>query len=121
MSTIEKAFKGKIKYLESVEGQYNIWKTFVPQSENLGCNQIQQSSFNLLDSSKYKLMEESVASTPLYFAKQEILSHIAISKVETKLHEDLSVIFVANKDNYVKKLSILPGKKESCLIEVNEM
>lgn len=57
----------------------------------------------------------------MYVAKLEIFTHISVTKISTKLHESVPVIFIANKEGYIKKFSILPRTKQSCLIEVLEL
>lgn len=95
-----------------------------PLDENFTCKNSQRSSSNLLDSSKYKLMEHAVQPmhlNPLYVEKLEIFTHISVIKIATKLHEQVPLIFVANKEGYIKKISILPRTKQSCLIEILEL
>lgn len=121
MSSIEKAFSGPIKYQE-VSGS-PVWRMNPAVSSSCGISN-RRSSTNLLDSSKYKLMSNAVQamhSNPLYFEKLEVFTHISVAKVATKLHENVPVIFVTNTEGYVKKISILPRTKQSCLIEVLEL
>lgn len=124
MSSISKAFDGSTKYQDIVSGS-TIWRTMKPLGENFTCKNSQRSStINLLDSSKYKLMEHAVQPmhlNPLYVEKLEIFTHISVIKIATKLHEQVPLIFVANKEGFLKKISILPRTKQSCLIEILEL
>lgn len=123
MSSISKAFSGSTRYQDIVSGS-TIWRTMKPLDENFTCKNSQRSSSNLLDSSKYKLMEHAVQPmhlNPLYVEKLEIFTHISVIKIATKLHEQVPLIFVANKEGYIKKISILPRTKQSCLIEILEL
>lgn len=123
MSQIEKDFNGPTIYQEIVSGS-SIWRTMKPQDESFACKGPQSSSSNLLDSSKYKLMKNAVQPmhlNPLYLEKLEIFTKIAATKVATKLHENVPIIFVANRNGFVKKISILPRTKQSCLIEILEL
>lgn len=63
---------------------------------------------------------QAVQPTPLYVSKLERFKHIAIDKVSTKLHENVRIIYVTTDDGLIKKISVLPRTKESCLIEVME-
>lgn len=122
MSSIEKAFSGSTKYQDSLSGS-TVWRSMKPVDENFTCKNSQSNSSNLLDSSKYKLMENAVQpmhSSPLYMEKLEVFTRIAVIKIPTKLHESVPIIFVASKE-YVKKISVLPRTKQSCLIEILEL
>lgn len=123
MSAIENAFNGPIKYQE-VSGS-PVWITKKIESRNnYDCKfNDQKSSANLIDSTKYRLLEKSVQpvnTNPLYVAKLERFYHIVATKIATKLHENVKVIFISNEQGYIKKISILPRTKQSCLIEVLE-
>ena len=63
---------------------------------------------------------QAIHPTPLYVSKLERFKHIAIDKVATKLHENVRIIYVTTDDGLIKKISVLPRTKESCLIEVME-
>jgi chondroitin sulfate proteoglycan 4 len=123
MSAVSKAFSGSTKYQDVLSGS-TVWRTMKPVEENFSCKNGQRSSVNLLDSSKYKLMENAVQpmhSNPLYVEKLEIFTHISVTNKATKLHEKVPLIFVANKEGYIKKLSVLPRTKQTCLIEILEL
>lgn len=62
----------------------------------------------------------AIQPTPLYVSQLERFKHIAIDKVSTKLHENVRVIYVSTDDGLIKKISVLPRTKQSCLIEVME-
>lgn len=60
---------------------------------------------------------QPIHTNPLYFSQLEIFSHIAIDKIATKVHENVRVVYIANSDGVIKKISILPRTKQTCLIE----
>lgn len=122
MTAISKAFSGPTKYQEYLSGS-TVWKTMKPMDENFTCKNAQRSSSNLLDSSKYILCESAVQPmhlNPLYVEKLEVFTRISVIKISTKLHEKVPIIFIASK-GYIKKISILPRTKQSCLIEILEL
>lgn len=119
IASIEKAFNGPIKFQDSPGAAWQ--QKFLEQKDNYECRINQKSSG--LDLSKYQLMDSSVQAiqpSPLYVSQLERLKHIAIDKVSTKLHENVRVIYVSTDDGLIKKISVLPRTKQSCLIEVME-
>lgn len=119
IASIEKAFNGPIKFQESPGAAWQ--QKFLEQKDNYECRTDQKSSG--LDLSKYQLMDNSVQAVqpnPLFVSKLERFKHIAIDKVSTKLHENVRVIYVSTDDGLIKKISVLPRTKQSCLIEVME-
>lgn len=75
----------------------------------------------LLDSSRYQLMDQAVQPStvqPLHFTKLERFTHIALDMISTKLHENVRIIYVATEAGLIKKISVLPRTKETCVIEV---
>lgn len=61
---------------------------------------------------------QPVTLRPLYYSKLEKFQHIAIDSIATKLHESVRMIFVSTVNGQIKKISILPRTKESCIIEI---
>jgi semaphorin 5 len=114
IASIEKAFDGLVKYQETPGGA---WKQkAVPQKD---C----RSNGKSLDVLEHQLMDASVQAihpNPLYISNLERFRHIAIDKVSTKLHENVRIIYLTNADGLIKKISVLPRTKQSCLIEVME-
>lgn len=116
---IDRAFNGPIKFQESPGAAWQ--QKFLEQRDNYECRTNQKSSS--LDLSKYQLMDYSVQAihpNPLYVSQLERFKHIAIDKVATKLHESVRVIYATTDDGLIKKISVLPRTKQSCLIEVME-
>lgn len=122
MSAIQRAFAGPFKYQDSPE---SIWhRQDSPHREHYECaagrSNIPRQS-QLMDSSKYQLMDQAVqpmTNQPLYLSKLERLSHIAIDKIPTKVHENVRILYISNDKGLVKKMSILPRTKETCVIEI---
>lgn len=121
MTAIERAFNGPIKFQESPGSAWQ--RKYLQQRDHYECQTNEKSSSNLLDSSKYQLMDSSVQpsqTNPLFVTELERLRHITIDKVSTKLHENVRIIYVSNSNGLIKKISLLPRLKKSCLIEVME-
>jgi semaphorin 5 len=122
MSAIEKAFEGPVKF--QIAPGSPVWQQkVIDNREQFECRSSHRSNSNLVDASKYQLMARSVLSNtqePLYIEKLEKFVRIAVTKVATKLHENVKIIFAANSEGFIKKVSILPRTKQSCLIEVLE-
>lgn len=58
---------------------------------------------------------------PLHLSPpQERFTKVAIASVDTKLHKDVTVIFVATAAGFIKKLGVLPRTMQTCLLEVWE-
>lgn len=121
MSSIQRAFAGPFKYQDSLDSNWHRQES--PYRDHYECSAGKNgmSRQSPLDSSKYQLMDQAVqpiTTHPLYFSKLERLSHIAIDKVSTKLHENVRILYVSNDRGIVKKVSVLPRTKETCTIEI---
>lgn len=119
IASIEKAFNGPVKYQEIPGGAWQ--QKYLQPRDNFDCKANQKS--NSLELSKYQLMDGSVQAiypNPLYVTKLERFRKIAVDKVATKLHESVRIIFVTTDDGLIKKISVLPRTKQSCLIEAME-
>lgn len=76
---------------------------------------------HLRESAKYQLMDDAVQATsiqPLHHASSERFSHIALDVISTKLHDKVTMLFVATESGAIKKISVLPRTKSSCVVEV---
>lgn len=66
-------------------------------------------------------MDQAVQPTtaqPLHFSQLERFSHIALDQISTKLHDNVRIIYVATEAGLVKKISVLPRTKQTCVIEI---
>lgn len=75
----------------------------------------------MIGSAYYQLMDESIqpiSQQPLFTSKLERFTHIALDSIATKQHTKVQIIYVATDRNLVKKLSILPRTRETCVIEI---
>lgn len=120
ISAINAAFSGPFKYQKSIS---SAWERMEPESRaDCKASRTPETRHNMLiDSQRYQLMDQAVQPTtdyPLYFSKSERFTHIALDTVPTKLHERVQIIYVANTDGLIKKLSVLPRTKETCVIEM---
>lgn len=77
----------------------------------------------LISSQRYQFMDEAVQPVtkhPLFVSKLQKITHIALDTISTKLHNKVQVIFVATDKKIIKKLTILPRTKETCVTEIWE-
>lgn len=118
MSAIEEAFSGPFKH-QSHPGA--AWERDYPQNRNhFECERASHTR-QLLDSSRYQLMDaavQPVTPSPLYHANLETLTHIAVDALPTKLHSRVHLLYVATNDGRIMKISVLPRTKETCVVEI---
>lgn len=122
ISSIQKAFSGPFKYQESLK---ETWKRVDLANRayhecQVGRPELSMTTTNLMESTKYQLMDlvvQPVTVEPLYYEKSERFSHIAVDNISTKLHENIQIIYIATEEGLIKKISVLPRTKETCVIE----
>lgn len=122
MSAIHAAFSGPFKVQESVGAAWE--RQDSPHRDHYECKMGRGRTaqrHQLLDSSRYQLMDQAVQATtlhPLHYSRLERFSHIALDSISTKLHESVRIIYVATEEGLVKKISVLPRTKETCIVEI---
>ncbi|CAG9828712.1 unnamed protein product [Diabrotica balteata] len=117
ITAINKAFEGPFKYQQDIDSGWN--KHMNLYRNHFNCESSQK-NVNLLDISKYQLMDSAVQATafdPLYSTTGERFTHITVDVVETKL-VTVHVIYLATQQGYIKKLSLLPHHKTACVVEI---
>ncbi|XP_018916719.2 semaphorin 5c [Bemisia tabaci] len=121
LTAINAAFNGPFKYQSSVG---SAWEK-IPNTGGLFAqcqrNKAEQTEQSLSDALKYRLMDSAVQPTtlhPLYSSQLETLTHIAMDVVPTKSNREHYVLYVATLEGLVKKISILPGTRQTCVLEV---
>lgn len=118
LTSIDAAFAGPFKYQEHARSTWN--KHYSQYQDHFECKASPRSS-HLLESSKYQLMDDAVQATtlsPLYVAELERFTYITIDVLSTKLHAAVHVIYVANLDGLIKKITVLPRTQETCIVEI---
>lgn len=123
ISAIQIAFAGPFKYQENLQQAWHRvdLQNRVFQECKAMDSSIARRSTSLMESTKYQLMDQAVQPItvhPLHYAKLERFTHIAVDSIPTKLHETVHVLYVATENAIVKKMSVLPRTKETCVIEV---
>lgn len=122
MTSIQAAFSGPFKYQETIGSAWERQEGTAAHYEcKLGGKSTPIRHTQLLDSSRYQLMDQAVQPTtnhPLHFSKLERFTHIALDVIPTKLHENVRIIYVATENGLIKKISVLPRTKETCVIEI---
>uniref|UniRef100_A0A6B2EKI6 Putative semaphorin n=1 Tax=Phlebotomus kandelakii TaxID=1109342 RepID=A0A6B2EKI6_9DIPT len=122
MSAIHAAFSGPFKVQESVGSAWE--RQDSPHRDHYECKMGRGRTaqrHQLLDSSRYQLMDQAVQATtlqPLHYSHLERFTHIALDMISTKLHETVRMIYVATEEGLVKKISVLPRTKETCVVEI---
>ncbi|XP_037041378.1 semaphorin-5A [Bradysia coprophila] len=122
MSSIQAAFSGPFKHQESINSAWE--RQDLPNRAHFECKIDKGTNFRhnqLLDSSRYQLMDQAVQPTtayPLHVSKLERFIHIALDNISTKLHENVRIIYVSTEAGLIKKISVLPRTKETCVIEM---
>lgn len=119
MSSIQAAFSGPFKYQESVGAAWK--RQDAPNRHNFECRSNKTNTLNALDYSKYQLMDYAIQPTtsqPLHFSRLERFSYIALDMIPTKLHESVRIMYVATVEGLIKKISVLPRTKETCVVEI---
>ena len=123
ITSIHAAFAGPFKYQDSVGSAWHPQN--IERREHFECKGSKNTSSQhlqlQLDSSKYQLMDLSVQPTttaPLHVSELERVSHIALDMISTKLHENVRILYVSTESGLIKKISVLPRTKETCVIEI---
>lgn len=118
LSAIEASFAGPFKYQEHVNSTWD--KHYSSYRDHFECKGSNHGN-NLIESSKYQLMDNAVQPTkmkPLHVAELERYTHITVDVLSTKLHRTVHVLFVATIDGFIKKISVLPRTLETCVVEI---
>lgn len=118
MTAIDKAFSGPFKHQRHSGSAWE--KHPSHHRDHLECRESQH-NWNLIEISKYQLMDEAVQATalkPLYTAELERFVHVAVDVVSTKLHASVHVMFISTTSGIIKKLAILPRVRETCVVEI---
>ncbi|XP_039431526.2 semaphorin-5A [Culex pipiens pallens] len=120
MSAIHAAFSGAFKYQDSLGSAWH--RQDAQHRDHYECNAGPTARHvSLLDSSKYQLMDQAVqpiTGQPLHHTQLERFGHVAIDVIPTKLHERVHVIYVATDAGLIKKISVLPRTKSTCVVEI---
>ncbi|XP_062714042.1 semaphorin-5A [Aedes albopictus] len=120
MSAIHTAFSGAFKYQDSLGSAWH--RQDAQHRDHFECHAGPTARHvSLMDSSKYQLMDQAVQpiiGQPLHYTKLERFNHIAIDVIPTKLHERVHVIYVATDAGLIKKISVLPRTKTTCVVEI---
>ena len=118
MTSIEQAFMGDFKYQSNAA---STWSPARADHEYFQCHKTADGD-DLLTSTKYQLMDSSVASVlplPLHMESLNRYGQIAVDTVNIKnqYNKPVHVVFVATQEGSIKKFSYNPSTKESCLVE----
>lgn len=124
MSAINTAFNGPFKYQESPTSAWERKDAEIRNQFDCKFDQFPSKRHEILISSnRFQLMDEAVQpiqTNPLYTSKLERLTYIALDTITTKHHNKIQIIFVANDQNLIRKLSIMSRTMETCIVEIWE-
>lgn len=118
MTAINAAFNGPFLYQEKMS---SAWERVENTRTPYGCKAVSDPARRSNLWRRYQLMDQAVQAAtvqPLYFTKSERFVHIALDTISTKVHEKVHIIYASTADGLVKKLSVLPRTKETCVIEL---
>lgn len=121
MTAINAAFNGPFSYQKTPT---SAWERLENTRTPYGCKTVSDPGRRpnlFMESRLYQLKDQAVQAAtaqPLYFSKSERFVHIALDTISTKLHEKVHIIYASTADGLVKKLSVLPRTKETCVIEL---
>lgn len=122
MSAINAAFSGPFKHQETISSAWERREPDYRAQYECKANQGTATRHNLIiDSFRYQLMDQAVqpaTNEPLFFSKSERFTHIALDIISTRYHERVHIIYVATAAGLIKKLSVLPRTKTTCIIEI---
>lgn len=123
MTSILNAFAGPFKYQGHSSSAWEA-QTSSMGTRHFDCEKIQpdpRSAHSMQDSSRYQLMDNAIQPTammPLYHRRLETLSLVAVDVVPTKHHPGVHVVYAATEEGVIKKMSVLPGSQETCVLEL---
>lgn len=120
MSSINAAFSGPFKHQETMTSAWERRDTDNRAQYECKANTGGSARHSMMESHRYQLMDQAVqptANRPLYHSTGERFTHIALDMISTKLHENVRILYVANRDSLIKKLSVLSRTKDTCVIE----
>lgn len=121
MTAINAAFNGPFKHQETMNSAWERRDTTNRAQYECKVNAGGLARHNMMqESHRYQLMDQAVQPTishPLYHTTGERFTHIAIDMIPTKVHENVRILYVANTDGIIKKLSVLSRTKDTCVIE----
>ncbi|XP_026272666.1 semaphorin-5A [Frankliniella occidentalis] len=124
MSAILAAFAGPFKYQGSSS---SAWEAQVSPvgTRHFDCEKIPldpRTLGSMQDSSRYQIMDHAIQPTkllPLYHRRLERLTLTGVDVVPTKHHPGgVHVVYAATDDGVIKKMSVLPGSQETCILEL---
>lgn len=122
MSAINAAFRGPFKHQETITSTWE--RQEASHRAPYECKVNEGASIRhsqLIDSHRYQLMDQAVqpvSGQPLFYSKLERFTHIALDMIPTKLHENVRIIYIATEAGLVKKISVLPRTKQTCVVEI---
>ena len=123
MSSILASFAGPFKYQSHSSSAWEAQPSLTG-SRHFNCEKIAsdpRTLHNMQDSSRYQLMDAAIKPNkqlPLYYKRLESLTYIAVDVVPTKHHSGVHVIYAATDSGIIKKMSVLPGTLETCVLEL---
>ncbi|XP_076067589.1 semaphorin 5c-like [Oratosquilla oratoria] len=117
MTAVNSTFDGP--FIHQASSTSSSWSPVTLDNRHFKCQETGMDNPAMSD--KYQLMEGPVVPetpSPVYQREFETLTHIAVDVVATRLYEHVHVMFVAARDNTIRKLSVLPRTQQTCLLEV---
>ncbi|KAK7077865.1 Semaphorin-5A [Halocaridina rubra] len=119
MSAVNTSFSGPFKYQPSPS---SVWGPEIADNTHFECQDTGMPRREAdLAANKFQLMDKPVFPEyplPLYLLNYERLNHIAVDVVPTRQSGTLHVVFVADSQGVIRKMSLVPERQHTCLLEV---
>ncbi|KAF2353568.1 Thrombospondin type-1 (TSP1) repeat [Trinorchestia longiramus] len=127
LTSVNRTFEGPFKYQSNTN---SLWSSVTDDLDHYRC-QYRDKSRGIVSSAKYQLMDSSVLpidSRPVYALDFQRLTHIAVDVVPTRQSGPVHVLYVAEGDGSIRKMSVVPRSSRTtvsnrnstttCLLEV---
>lgn len=122
LSAINAAFNGPFKHQETTSSTWERKELEIRNQFECKFNPMPSIRHDLLmGSHRFQLMDlavQSISFDPLYYTKLQRFTHIALDTIATKADNRVQILYVATEDNLIKKISIVPRTKDTCVIEI---
>ncbi|XP_015110024.1 semaphorin-5A isoform X1 [Diachasma alloeum] len=120
MTAIASSFNGPFKHQEHSGAAWEKKRVTNHYRQHCG-SPVNVPSHQIMDNQRYQLMDDAVQGVtgpPLYTTTMERFTHIAVDVVPTKLHRGVTMLYVATTEGLIKKISVLPRTRDTCIVEV---
>lgn len=119
MTSVNASFYGPFKYQPSPS---SMWGPVTADNAHFHCQDSRgRRREDDLAANKFQLMDKPVlpeSPIPLYLLNSERLTHVAVDVVATRQSGSVHVVFVTGAGGVIRKMSLVPERQHTCLLEV---